>query len=66
MPNTVAVALHARDQEHLLEIRRSLALAQITHTLITECDGEAMSIGIEPSMDRDRIRKVVSKLPLVR
>lgn len=64
--NTVAVALHARNQTHLLEIRETLQKAGISHVLISECDGEPMSIGIEPTRDRSSIRKVTSSLPLVR
>ena len=64
--NTVAVALAARDQTHLLEIHASLSNAGITHVLIVECDGEPMAIGCDPTRDRQSIRKVVSSLPLVR
>jgi hypothetical protein len=38
----------------------------IAHTLISECDGEPMAIGIEPTQDRTAIRKAVSALPLAR
>jgi hypothetical protein len=64
--NTVAVALSARNQEHLLAIREMLQRADIKHVLIAECDGEAMAIGIEPTRDRQAIRKVTSSLPLVK
>lgn len=64
-PNTAAIVLGADNAEHLLEVRRELALAQITHVLILECDGEPMAIGLEPTRDRKRIRKVLSKLPLL-
>lgn len=62
----MAVALHARNIEHLLEIREALLKAGIAHVLISECDGEPMSIGVEPTRDRNAIRKVTSSLPLVR
>lgn len=64
--NTVAVALRARDVEHLLEIRDTLSRAAIPHVLICECDGEPMAIGVEPTRDRYAIRKVTSNLPLVK
>lgn len=64
--NTVAVALHAQNQEHLLALRETLKTANIKHVLISECDGEPMAIGIEPTTDRASIRKVTSSLPLVR
>lgn len=64
--NTIAVALSARDQAHLLEIDAQLTQSGIIHVLIVECDGEPMAIGCEPTRDRQSIRKVVSSLPLVR
>lgn len=63
---TIAVALAARDQEHLLQLAAALERAGIAHTLIRECDGEAMSIGVEPTRDRHAVRKVLSSVPLVR
>jgi hypothetical protein len=64
--NTVAVALAARDQAHLLERAERLTRAGIPYVLITECDGEPMAIGIEPMRDRDRIRKETSDLALIK
>lgn len=64
--NTIAVALAARDQAHLLGIDALLTKAGIDHVLICECDGEPMAIGCEPTRDRQAIRKVVSSLPLVK
>jgi len=64
--NTVAVALSARDQSHLLELHELLKTADIKHVLIAECDGEAMAIGIEPTRDRKTIRRWTSSLPLVK
>jgi hypothetical protein len=63
---TIAVALAARDQAHLLEVAAALARAGITHKVIVESDGQAMALGIEPTRDRARVRKEVSNLPLVR
>lgn len=63
-PNTIAVILRADNQAHLLQIRDKLIAAAIPHTLIAECDGEAMAIGVEPTRERKRVRKVLSNLPL--
>ncbi len=64
--NTVAVALAARDQQHLLELDTKLTVAGIDHILICECDGELMAIGCAPTRDRKKVRKVLSSLPLVK
>lgn len=69
--NTIAVALAARDESHLRMISDALELADIRHVLIREPidgseDGEAMSIGIEPTRNRLAIKKVTSCLPCVR
>jgi hypothetical protein len=63
---TIAVALSARNKDHLLELDQLLTKADIAHRLIMECDGEPMAIGLSPTKDRDRIRKVLSSLPLVK
>lgn len=52
-------------------IAHTLEKAEIPHVLILEPvegreDGEAMSIGIEPTHDRLSIKKVTSSLPCVR
>lgn len=65
-PNTIAVALAARDRGHLLAIDSMLTLAGIPHVLIKECDGEPMAIGCEPTTDRATIRKVLGSLPLIK
>ena len=69
--NTIAVALAARDEAHLRMISDALKLADIRHVLIREPiegreDGEAMSIGIEPTKNRLAIKKVTSCLPCVK
>jgi hypothetical protein len=64
--NTVAVALHARDKAHLLELHEIIGKSDIPHVLICECDGEPMAIGIQPTRDRKAVRKVTSSLPLVK
>lgn len=71
-PGCVAVALHARDLAHLLEIRRSLVRAGLAHHVVVEAHddprwpGQAMAIGLRPTGNRAAIRKVLSSLPLVR
>ena len=65
-PNTIAVALAARDREHLLTLRAELVRAQIPHVLVSECDGEPMSIGVQPTKDRLAVRRVLSSVPLVK
>lgn len=52
-------------------IADALELADIPHVLIEEPiegqeQGEAMSIGIEPTTDRAPIRRLTSSLPLIR
>jgi hypothetical protein len=66
LPGTIAVALHARDEQHLVEVADALACAGIDFHVVEECDGEKMAIGVAPTTDRDRVRKVLSNLPLVR
>lgn len=65
-PGTIAVALAARDQAHLLELRDVLSQASLPHVLVTESDGEPMAIGLEPTHDRRAVRKVLSGIPLVK
>ncbi|HEU5118664.1 MAG TPA: hypothetical protein VFT74_18870 [Isosphaeraceae bacterium] len=66
---TYAYALGARDEQHLLDIAQRLWDAEIPHTVINEPDepylGDAMAIGIWPTADKDRIRRVTSDLPLL-
>ncbi len=65
-PGTVAVALAARDREHLVEIHGLLDRKGIPCVLICECDGEPMAIGVRPTQDRVSVRRALSSLPLVR
>jgi len=68
--DTIAVALAARDESHLHELSVKLAERNILHHPVRESDGpyagQWMAIGLEPTADRDAVRKVVSHLPLVR
>lgn len=66
LPGTIAVALHARDEAHLKEVGALLDAAGIACHRVLECDGELMAIGLEPTADRQAVRKVCSSLPLVR
>lgn len=67
---TYAVALAVPDEPSLREVARRLWDSQVPHKVITEPDppynGQAMSIGIFPTTDRDRVRRVTSHLRLVR
>ena len=66
LPGTIAVALHARDRDHLACIGDDLDRAGLANHRVVESDGELMAIGLEPTTDRNAVRKVLSKLPLVR
>lgn len=67
---TYAIALSARDERHLEDIATRLWDAEVPHTAIREPDppynGQLMAVGIWPTEDRQRIRRVTSDLPLVR
>ncbi len=60
------MALHARDEAHLVELAGELERAALPHACVREQDGTLQAIGLEPTTDRKAIRKVVSSLPLVR
>jgi hypothetical protein len=70
-PGCRAVALHARDEAHLLEIAARLdAIGVLNHHVVEGYDdprcGQLMAIGVHPTRDRAAVRKAVSDLPLVR
>jgi hypothetical protein len=65
-PGCIAVALHAENEDHLLELEAKLYAAQIPYESVVEEDGHLMAIGLHPTTDRDKIRKVLSSLPLVK
>lgn len=65
-PGTIAVALHARDEDHLREVAERLDAAGIANHRVLECDGELMAVGVEPTTDRAAVRRVLSSLPLAR
>ncbi len=67
---TVAVALHVASAAALEDLSEELDEVGLPHTLVVEGDGEyagqPMSIGLEPTRDRERARRVLSRLPLVK
>jgi hypothetical protein len=67
--HTFAIALVARDELHLREIGQMLEDAGIEHKRVVECDfpygGQLMAIGIKP-IERGRLKKYLSKLPLLK
>jgi len=71
-PGCIAVALHARDELHLRELAQRLFDAGIEHHCVFEAEddlqypGQLMAVGLYPSHDRNKIKKVLSSLPLVR
>lgn len=69
-PETRAVVLAAQDVAHLEQVERELVRHQIPHQAIREPDapwcGALMAIGIMPVSDRTGIRKVTSRLPLLK
>lgn len=71
-PGCHAVALHAKHEDHLLQIAAALDKAGIPHHQVKECDddeqypGQLMSIGLHPTTDHDKVKKVLSSLPLAR
>lgn len=64
-----AVALAARDEVDLLRLEQKLIRADIAHHAVREPDppfnGELMAIGIRP-IYRDRVKKIISKYPLIK
>jgi hypothetical protein len=67
---TFAIALSARSESLLEDLAIRLREAEVPHTVIREpdppYDGQLMAIGIRPTRERDRIRRITSSLPLVR
>jgi hypothetical protein len=68
-PGTYAVALAARDENHLGFIEAKLRRLSIPHHAIREPDapwnGALMAIGIEPVTDRQPLKKVTKNLKLI-
>ena len=67
---TIAVALHAENAVHLEALSDELEELEIPHRLVYEGEGEyagqPMALGVEPTLDRLKVRRVLSKLPLVK
>jgi hypothetical protein len=65
-----AVALAVSDEAELEKLEEGLALAGIPHKAVREPDepwnGQLMAIGIEPTKDRSSIRRLTSRMPLLR
>lgn len=71
-PGTVAVVLHAADEQHLAIVKARLDKAQLRAHCVYEAEddkhfpGQLMSIGVNPSSDRTAIKKVLGSLPLAK
>lgn len=74
VPGTIAVALHARAEDHLRDIANRLVAAGLAHHRVFESaddpkyPNELMAIGLQPIpvTERHRVKKVLSDLPLVK
>ena len=69
-PNTFAVALAAKSEEHLAFLEDKLRRFSIPHKAVREPDspwnGALMAIVILPVADRKLVKKVTSGLPLLK
>lgn len=65
-PGTISVVLHVPDEIALRSLYAKLRDAGLNPSLIEECDGQAMSIGIPPTSDRKSVRRYVGYLPLAK
>jgi len=67
---TYAIALSVPDEASLRSLAERLWDSEVPHKVIMEPDapynGQAMAIGIFPTTERERVRRVTSSLPLVR
>jgi hypothetical protein len=67
-PDTRAVALAVADEPALVRLSEALSLAGLPHVRIHEPDppwaGALMAIGVRPSSDRPRLRRVLGRIPL--
>lgn len=68
--STHAVALEAKDESILLDLERALLHAKIEHVAIREPDApynnQLMAIGLKPVVRGPDLKKMLSRLPLVR
>lgn len=69
-PQTIVVALAVPSESALRDVAAALGDRSLTHQLVVEdagpFAGQAMAIGVSPTIDRSAIRKVTSHLPLVK
>lgn len=67
---TRAVALAAKNEQHLLKIANRLRSRSIPFKIICEpdqpWDGAAMAIGLYPTQNRKSIKRALSRLPLIK
>jgi peptidyl-tRNA hydrolase len=67
---TFAVVLAVPDIKSLLQVKRDLDEAEIPHKLICEPDlpynGAPTCVGLVPTTDRRRVRRVLGRLPLLK
>jgi len=67
---TRAVALAAKNEQHLLKIANQLRSRLISFKVIYEPDspwnGAAMAIGLYPTQNRKPIKRALSRLPLIK
>jgi len=67
---THAVVLSIKSEQKLLELEKKLLDAGIPHRAIREPDepwnNQLMTIGLIPSKKTDKIKKLLSQLPLLR
>lgn len=70
LSGTYAVALQVPDECELRRLAKRFQEAGICHHVVVETDGEfsdqMMAIGLEPTANREGIRRLTSSLPLVR
>ena len=67
---TIAVALSVPSEPALRQLAQRLADHGVPHRIIVENEGPwanpAMASGVAPTRDRARVRRLTSRLPLVR
>lgn len=67
---TYAIVLAVPDVRALLDVRNALERHGVHHKLICEPDapwnGAPTAIGLEPTRDRRKVRKVLGRLPLLK
>jgi len=64
-----ALALHVRDEAHLMEVAGWLLKAGFGFVIYRDPDppfnGAAMALGVAPTFERERLKKCLQRLPLV-